>query len=255
MLDGAQTATGVNRRLDRLAERTPAMDVDVLGIYQTDGIAREAVEALSESKHRLTFVLGSLDSNSLPGLEPVTLATDMEGDKFGNINQLLAIRGAAEPPRWTLLLDDDVVFPPRFLDRFLALCEHFDLRLAQPAMSRRSHASYQVTRRRPGSLVRQTRFVEGGQLTAFRDEAVRELMPFPPGAGMWGLDLHWAGLAEDRGWRLGVVDATPVRHELRPTGQTYRVGEAAERGLEFIKNHRSLAPEDAELTVAVHRQL
>ena len=246
---------GTNRRIDCLAAQTPATDVLVLGIYQQDSIACEAVRALSASKHRVSFALGSLDARPLPGLESRTLATGMRGNKFENINELVATLGPWEPRRWTLLLDDDVLFPPRFLDRFLALCEHFDLRLAQPAMSRRSHASYRVTRRRPASLVRQTRFVEGGQLTAFREEVARELLPFPPGSDMWGLDLHWAGVAADHGWRLGVVDATPVRHEFRPTGQTYSVREAAQQGLEFVQDHRSLAPEEAERTVAIHRRL
>jgi hypothetical protein len=255
LLDGSQAAAGTNRRIDRLAAQTPAMDVLVLGIYQWDSVAREAVQALSDSRHRVSFALGSLDSRPLPGLESSTLATGMGGNKFENINELIAMLGPREPPRWTLLLDDDVLFPARFLDRFLALCEHFDLRLAQPAMSRRSHASYGVTRRQPASLVRQTRFVEGGQLSAIRAEATDDLLPFPPDAGMWGLDLHWAGVALDRGWRIGVVDATPARHELRPTGHTYSTAAAARHGHEFVRRHRSLPPEEAERTVAVHRTL
>jgi len=252
LLDGSQAAAGTNRRIDNLAAQTPATDVLVLGIYQSDSLVREAVKALSETRHRVSFTLGSLDADPLPGLESRTLATAMKGNKFENINELIT---TGERPRWTLLLDDDVLFPPRFLDRFLALCEHFDLRLAQPAMSCRSHASYRITRRQPASLVRQTRFVEGGQLTAIRREAAEELLPFPGDADMWGLDLHWAGVALDRGWPIGVVDATPVRHELRPTGQTYSTGDAARRGQEFVQRHRSLAPEEAERTVVVHRTL
>ena len=37
----------------------------------------------------------------------------------------------------------------------------------------------------------------------------------------WGLDAHWGGLALERGWRLGVVDATPVRHDSRRTASGY----------------------------------
>jgi hypothetical protein len=151
--------------------------------------------------------------------------------------------------------DDDVLFPPHFLERFLALCEHFDLRLAQPAMSRRSHASWHVTRRQPVSLVRETRYVEAGQLTAIREDAAGELVPFPADAAMWGLDLHWAAVAVDRGWRIGVVDATPVRHEFRPTGTTYSTGAAFVLGQSFVGRHRALTPEDADRTVAVHRRL
>jgi hypothetical protein len=255
-LDASLRAVGVTRRLDRLAATYPGWDVLVLGVYQRDSIVLDAVRELSRGPHRVRFALGTLDESPLPGLESITLATGMRGNKFENINELVARANAtAERPRWTLLLDDDVLFPPRFLERFLAVCEHFDLSLAQPAMSRRSHASWHVTRRQPASLVRETRFVEGGQLTAMRSEAADELLPFPEGSDMWGLDLHWAAVAVDRGWKMGVVDATPVRHELRPTGQTYSAPEAAVQGREFVSTHRSLTPEDADRTVAVHRTL
>ena len=64
--------------------------------------------------------------------------------------------------------------------------------------------------------MRETRFVEIGPLTAFGRRAAAELLPFPELRFGWGLDLHWAALAAERGWRLGVVDATPVRHEAAP---------------------------------------
>ena len=93
------------------------------------------------------------------------------------------------------------------------VCEAFELDLAQPAQTLRSHSAWKVTRRRPASLVRETRFVEIGPVTAFGRAAAAELLPFPELRYGWGLDLHWAALAAERGWRLGVVDALPVRHE------------------------------------------
>lgn len=255
-LDTVQRAVGANRRIDRLAADCPSLDLLVLGVYQRDSVILQAVRALSTGRHRVRFVLGTLDEASLQELDSVTLASGMRGNKFENINELLTrLEAGSEPPRWILLLDDDVLFPPRFLERFLSLCEHFDLRLAQPAMTRRSHASWHVTRRRPVSLVRETRFVEGGQLTAIREDAAGDLLPFPADAGMWGLDLHWAAIAVDRGWRIGVVDATPVRHEIRPTGQTYSAGAALEHGQSFVRRYRALTPDAADRTVAVHRTL
>jgi hypothetical protein len=72
---------------------------------------------------------------------------------------------------------------------------------------------------------------------------------------MWGLDLHWAAVAMDRGWKIGVVDATPVRHEFRTTGQTYSMEAAAAHLKRFVRRHPALTPEDADCTVAVHRTL
>ena len=51
--------------------------------------------------------------------------------------------------------------------------------------------------------------------------AAAELLPFPELRFGWGLDLHWAALAGRHGWRLGIVDALPVRHESALVGATY----------------------------------
>ena len=88
------------------------------------------------------------------------------GGKFENLNRVLEAAARAAPD-WTIVVDDDVRLPHAFLDRFLAVCEAFELDLAQPAQTLRSHSAWKVTRRRPASLVRVTRFVEIGPVTAF----------------------------------------------------------------------------------------
>jgi hypothetical protein len=65
--------------------------------------------------------------------------------------------------------------------------------------------------------VRRTRFVEIGPVTALHRDTFGVLLPFPELRMGWGLDLHWGAVAEEHGWPLGVVDATPVRH-LAPSG-------------------------------------
>ena len=135
---------------------------------------------------------------------------------------------AADPaavPDWLLVIDDDVALPGGFLDRFVFLAERFDLRLAQPAHRHRSHAAWPVTRRRP-DLARWTRFVEIGPVTAFRRDTFDVLLPFPPLRMGWGLDSHWGAVARDRGWAVGIVDATPIRHGLRRTGSGYAHADA-----------------------------
>ena len=76
--------------------------------------------------------------------------------------------------------------------------------------------------------------VEIGPLTAFHRSVAGELLPFPPLRMGWGLDLHWGGLAQERGWRLGVVDATPIRHEARVDGDRYDRGAAVEELRGFL---------------------
>jgi hypothetical protein len=155
---------------------------------------------------------------------------------------------------WLLAVDDDVRLPGRFLDRFIALCERFGLDLAQPAQTLRSHSAWKVARRRPLSLVRETRFVEIGPVTAFGRRARTELVPFPELRFGWGLDLHWAALAAERGWRLGVVDAVPVRHEAGLVAATYARTDAVEEAARFLAERPYLPAASAGDIVAVHRR-
>src|SRR5205823_400889 len=81
---------------------------------------------------------------------------------------------------------------------------------------RRPPAAWGVTRRRPDSVVRETSFVEIGPVSAFHRETFGALLPFPDLRMGWGLDLHWAAVARERGWRMGVVDAVVIAHRARP---------------------------------------
>jgi hypothetical protein len=180
------------------------------------------------------------------------VATHLAGGKFANLNAVLAAAGDAGAPDWTLVVDDDVVLPRRFLDRFVGVCEHLDLALAQPAQSLASHAAWPVTRRRAGSLARETRFVEIGPVTCFRRDALAALAPFPELRFGWGLDLHWAAVAGERGWRLGIVDALPVRHEHAAVAGAYSSRDAIEEARAFLAEHAFVDSTTASEPVRVH---
>jgi GT2 family glycosyltransferase len=206
--DGRATFAGLpaRARLWRAARRAPRRRVHVVGIAREANartVARLRRE-LGRSRHEVAVHLVS----GVPG-----------AGKWQNVNAALA----AHPPDradWLLIVDDDVLLPRGFLDRFLVAAERFGFRLAQPAHAFASHAAYDVTRRRPGVLAHRTRFVEIGPVTAFSAEAADALLPFPALRMGWGLDAHWSALAAERGWPIGVVDATPVRH-LRPVASDY----------------------------------
>ena len=119
------------------------------------------------------------------------------------------------------MIDDDVELPRGFLDRFLFVAERFGLQLAQPALRAHEPRRLAGLRRARGSVARATRMVEIGPLTAFERTVAGRAAPFPPLRMGWGLDSHWGALARERGWRLGVVDATPIRHESRETASAY----------------------------------
>jgi hypothetical protein len=208
-------------RLDRAA-RSGDGPVHVLGIYGAAQAASMAgaVAELRRSRRKVTVVLGALDER-VPALDHETVLAGLRGGgKFENLNALLA----QSPPagaRWVIVIDDDVELPRGFLDRFLLVCERIGLELAQPALTHTSHAAWRVFRRRRWSVARTTRMVEIGPLTAFSAPVAAELLPFPPLRMGWGLDAHWGALALEHGWRLGVVDATPIRHSTRVTASAY----------------------------------
>jgi hypothetical protein len=244
-------------RVDRLAREQPRLRVLVASVYRPGSLLADALPLLRSERHDVRVVLGSVEG-AAAALAEQTVASHLGGGKFANLNRVLAGTG----PRalegldfdWILAVDDDLRLPPRFLDRFVALCEHFALDLAQPAQSLRSHSAWKVTRRRPASLVRETRFVEIGPLTAFGRRAAAELLPFPELRYGWGLDLHWAAVAAERGWRLGVVDATPVRHEWATVGSAYPRADAEAEAADFLATRPHLPASQAGEVVAVHRR-
>lgn len=173
--------------------------------------------------------------------------------KFENLNLLLA-EHPADDCDWLLVVDDDVELPRGFLDRFLFLCERFSLQLAQPAHRLDSHAAWPLTRRHPRSVVRETRFVEIGPVTAFARVTFPVLLPFPELRMGWGLDAHWAALAAEHGWRCGVVDAVAIRHRAAPAADAYPREAAVAEARAFLANRPYLTATEAQRTLTTHRR-
>jgi hypothetical protein len=248
---------GTRRAATRLARSAPApLEVLVIGVYRPGSLLAEALPALLSERHRVRLALGSAGPADEP-LREHTVAEGLSGGKFENLNRVLEAAGAAATgaaPDWTIAVDDDVRLPRAFLDRFVGVCEAFGLDLAQPAQTLRSHSAWKVTRRRPASLVRETRFVEIGPVTAFGRAAAAALLPFPELRYGWGLDLHWAAVAAERGWRLGVVDALPVRHEFGVVAAAYLREDAVDEAARFLSDRPYLPSERAGEVLAVHRR-
>jgi hypothetical protein len=241
-------AAGVRRRADAIGGTTPERRVLVAAVYRPDSAL--ALGSLRSDRHEVRCALGATGAAD-PALAEHTVAEHLSGGKFENLNRVLA---GVEEFDWLLVVDDDVRLPADFLDRFIAICERFELDLAQPAQSQLSHSAWKVTRRRPASLARETRFVEIGPVTAFGPRAAAELLPFPELRFGWGLDLHWAALAAERGWRLGVVDATPVRHESARVGSAYPIEDAQAEAAGFLANRPYLPAARAGDVLATHRR-
>ncbi len=226
------------RRLRRAARAWPRRRVLALGIERVcvPNVLATARGELMRSRHDVRFV------STAAG----------ERGKFENLNALLA----NNPPHgydWLIVVDDDVSLPRGFLDEFIFLAERFQLRLAQPAHRGRSHAAWRVTRRRPGSVARETAFVEIGPVVALHAVTFDALLPFPELRAGWGLDLHWSALARERGWRIGIVDATPVRHGLRLIATAYDREDAVAEARRFLAGRPYTRASEAQRTLVTHR--
>lgn len=219
---------GGSRRVLALAIERP----DVPGLL--DGATAE----LRRSRHRVEILRTTVGDRG----------------KFENLNGLLAGVDPAGPgsPDWLLVLDDDVTLPRHFLDDFLFLAERFELAIAQPAHRRYSHAAWRVTRRHRGSAVRETALVEIGPVVAFHRRTLSTLLPFPDLRAGWGLDAHWAALAAERGWRIGVVDATAIEHVLRPVAASYDSSAAVAEARSFLAARPYVKAADANRTLVAH---
>jgi GT2 family glycosyltransferase len=224
-------------RLRGAARREPPRRrVLALGVERPGSLMDAARARLLESRHEVDVVTAP------PGTR----------GKFENLNALLAEHPPDERD-WLLVIDDDVALPRGFLDAFLCAAERAGLKLAQPAHRLHSHAAWAVTRRRGGSTVRETTFVEIGPVTAFHRDVFATLLPFPADLRMgWGLDVHWAAVAREHGWPIGIVDATPIGHTQQPAGSGY-AREAAEQEARDFLDGRAYVRRDEVRTVAVHR--
>lgn len=236
------------------AARSPANRRDrkvlAVGVYLCDvknhavEIARELGRAEEWSVEQQWIAVGSGD---LPApLAPLTAWQQRSRvPKFVLLNRLLAGRDLRQY-EYVLVCDDDITLPERFVDRYLDLVVRYDLALAQPA---RTHASYTdnlIVERLDGLVARRTRFVEIGPLFSMRGDAVPLLTPFDESSPMgWGYDFVWPVLLERAGLRMGIVDATPVAHELRKPSTLYDDRDASRAMEAYLSTRSHLSPQDA----------
>jgi hypothetical protein len=238
LCDVSALARQQSRRLRRAARSSPRRRVLALAIERTDvpNLLAAARAELLRSHHEVRFAAADAGDRG----------------KFENLNALLAAHPVGGYD-WLLVIDDDVELPAGFLDAFVFLAERFGLALAQPAHRWRSHAAFELTRRRYDSVVRETRFVEIGPVSAFRAVTFDTLLPFPPLRAGWGLDAHWSAVALAHGWPLGVIDATPIRHGLRRIAANYDRDAAVAEAREFLAGRAYAPASESQRTLATHR--
>jgi GT2 family glycosyltransferase len=227
-------------RLDLAARHEPPLRrVLVIGVVRPEraALAARIRAEVSRSRHAVEM------HTCPPG----------ELGKFENLNRLLA----EHPPAghdWLVVVDDDVELPRGFVDRLLFLSERFSLQLSQPAHRLDSHAAWPLTRRRAGSVARETGFVEIGPVTAFASATFATLLPFPELRMGWGLDAHWAALAREHGWRCGVIDAVAIGHRVAAAADAYSREMAIAEAREFLASRPYVRAAELGQTLATHRR-
>jgi GT2 family glycosyltransferase len=242
-----ELASGRRLRLNLAARRDPSpRKVLVLGVERPEHrvLAQEIRAELLRSRHDVELHTGQRGNlgkfENLNRLLPAGVSDGVGGSSIGDYD-------------WLLLVDDDVLLPRGFLDRFLFLAERFSLDLAQPAHRLNSHAAWLLTRRRPFSVVRETPFVEIGPVTAFSRRTFSTLLPFPELRMGWGLDAHWAALAREQHWRCGVLDAVSIRHRVAPAASAYSREAAIAEARAFLAERPYLSARESQRTLTTHR--
>ena len=70
----------------------------------------------------------------------------------------------------------------------------------------------------------------------------------------WGYDFVWPVLIEEAGLRMGIVDATPVEHNLRKPVDLYDTRDAALAMRRFLASRPHLAGHDAFSVVEAYSE-
>jgi hypothetical protein len=207
------------RALRRAATQGPACRV-LIAMVEVPGREAETarvLNGLARSRHQVEFAT-------------IRMA---ERGKFDNINAALEGRDL-DAYDWLIVTDDDITTPDGLLDTCLHLAAKGDLKIFQPAHCFHSYTTFKLTHRQWNRLARVTHFVESGPLTGFHRDMVARLLPFPSMRWGWGLDVWWSEIARAEGWKIGIIDAIPIRH-LRPIANAYGFFTAMDEARAFLR--------------------
>lgn len=194
------------------------------GVYLVDqnNCAAEAMAELDLSQdHHLEqrWIALDLTNSGNTGLPYTVARVTRRTPKFSLLNGILTDASDFDA---VLILDDDVMLPRGFLDRYMSLAIQFNFALSQPARTSDSYIDHNFTTQMPGLIARSTRFVEIGPIFCIFREAFDLILPFDAQSPMgWGLDFVWPVRIEQSGKRMGIIDALPVSHSLRKPVTNY----------------------------------
>ncbi len=228
-----------------LSGNTKRKPVLIIGIYLTDrdNNANQIVTELSSSRDwNVEQIWIALGQNKPPvELESVTCHHQAElAPKFTLLNGILNQVNLSDY-EYLMVCDDDIELPDQFLDDYLALVGRYNFAIAQPARTNDSYIDHEFVGQLHGIKARRTRFVEIGPVFSFHKSAFSTCLPFDESSPMgWGYDLVWPHLADKNGLDMGIVDATPVAHKMRPPVSLYSYKKADSVMQEFLSQRAHL---------------
>ncbi len=214
----------------------------VLGIYLANhpNHVTHIVSVLSNTisyqvTQRWVALGGPPASQSVAGVTVRTLLK--KTPKFQILNDLLGKEDLAEY-EYVLIMDDDIVLPDQFLDRFIALQTDLNFALAQPARTGNSYLDHPIVEQQWGVAARQTLFVEIGPVVSVHRSAYELIFPFDLTSPMgWGYNNVWPCLLAKHDLKMGILDLLAVEHSLRKPAANYSWEQAArDRALFLEKN-------------------
>jgi hypothetical protein len=192
--------------------------------YMADrpNLVPQLVQSVKEAKQTKIDLIISNNSkmSSSEAVQSYVLYNMTENPKYRCVDRI--IREQVKPHHnYIMIIDDDVGLPNDFFDNYFKIVRALGLILSQPALTEDSHSSHPVSRQIHGAVAHLTSFIEIGPISCFEKRLVN-VFSFSGGSPMgWGLDYAWSRLCRDRRWPMGVVDLTPVKHNLRSVGLLY----------------------------------
>jgi hypothetical protein len=120
--------------------------------------------------------------------------------------------------------DDDLLTTCEVINEFFVICKQLDYSITQPALTRYSHFSWDITLENPATDFRQTDFIEI-MAPCFKQKTFDLFKgTFEINTSGWGLEWLWRHIAlKNDVFKFAIIDKTPIYH-------TRKVGTAAHGG-------------------------
>jgi hypothetical protein len=221
----------------------------VVGVYLADkpNLALSVTHSINQSKlwsvdFRWARIGFSAADAELQAVTKLTISQPMA--KMAILNRLLSDIELADY-EYVMVLDDDIVIPDGFVDRYLEIKASRGFALSQPARTHSSYIDHYFVAQLMGIESRQTNFVEIGPLFVVSRSAYSLILPLDERPPMgWGLDFVWPVLIERHGLSMGIIDASPVEHSFRQPVAYYDHTEADIGMKKFFAENEHLSYEE-----------